>query len=85
MDTLSSWAIILILAILIVGCDENLSPIGGIDEPFTLYGVLSPELDTQSVQLFATRDDLNASRSGKLEVLVESVDIQSGEYGRTRL
>lgn len=67
------------LTMALPGCDEDLAATRGLDEPFALYGVLSPDLDSQSVrvypvELFPTRGSANG-----LDVEVTSVDLHTGE------
>jgi len=48
----STGAILLLASTGLFGCEENLAPREHFETPFSLYGVLSPDLDTQSIRLY---------------------------------
>jgi len=64
----------------LLGCEENLTPRAHYDAvPFTIYGVLSPDLDTQSVRLYVPEDFPSLGSSEPLDVDVSSTDLHTGE------
>jgi hypothetical protein len=44
------------IGLLTTGCEEDLGLREDYPEPFTLYGLLSPDLDTQSVRVYPLQD-----------------------------
>lgn len=82
MPALCVWVTVISLALLALGCEESLSPDGGVEEPFTMYGVLSPQLDTQTVRLFLPENMPTLDDGKYLEVDVQSVDLETGERHR---
>jgi len=71
---------LLMVAISLFGCEENLAPRAHYDAvPFTVYGVLSPDLDTQSVRLYVPEDFPTLGSPEPLDVDVTSTDLYTGE------
>ena len=61
------------------GCEESLAPREHFEMPFTIYGVLSPDLDTQSVRLYVPEDFPTLGAPEPLDVDVTSTDLHTGE------
>lgn len=73
--------IVLLFAVIaiIVGCEENLAPPEHFDELFTMYGVLSPDLDTQSVRVYPMEDIPTLGSPEPLDVDLTSTDLTTGQ------
>ena len=63
----------------LVGCSEELTPREHYEIPFSVYGVLSPQLDTQSVRVYAVEDFPTLASPEPLDVVVASTDLMTGE------
>lgn len=61
------------------GCQEDITAIVGTDRAFTIYGVLTPEADTQWVRVFPIEPTLEPSPPEPIDARVTSVDEQTGE------
>jgi hypothetical protein len=71
--------IILFASVYLIGCDENLAPREHYDKvPLSIYGVLSPDLDTQSVRIYPLEDFPTLGSSEPLDLDVMSTDLQTG-------
>ncbi len=64
----------------LVGCDEDVTAVLGTDVPYTLYGVLSPQLDSQWVRVFPVEERLEPAVDEHLDARFESVDLTNGEH-----
>ena len=63
----------------LAGCEEDVAGATGVDEPFSLYGILNPRLTTQTV-LVAPIEDLLVPESGEtLDAVVLSTDLENGK------
>lgn len=69
----------IVLTPVLAGCEEGLGPRGGSDLPFTIYGVISPDLDTQTVLVFPIDDFPTQGSPERLDAHVYSVDLSTGE------
>jgi len=67
-----------VLGLLSLRCEENLTSDRGIDGPFAMYGMLSPQLDTQTVRLFP-REESPTLNAGNVEADVYSIDLETGD------
>lgn len=61
------------------GCEEDVVGVLGTDWPFTLFGVLSPQLDSQWVRVYPIEDSLKPSVAEDLGAIFTSMDLQTGE------
>lgn len=59
-------------------CEEDVDPVIGTDLPFTLYGILTPQLDTQWVRVYPIEDVLVPTPNEKIDGIMTSVDQQTG-------
>lgn len=74
-----SWIVLLLLASAgLLGCEEDLAPIGPYDLPFSLYGVITPDEDTQSVRLYPIDDFPTFDFPDPLDVVFSSTDLEQG-------
>ena len=63
----------------LLGCSEELTPRAHYEIPFSVYGVLSPQLDTQSVRVYAVEDFPTLASPEPLDVVVTSTDMITDE------
>ncbi|MEZ4700407.1 MAG: hypothetical protein R2834_08760 [Rhodothermales bacterium] len=66
------------LAAWTAGCDSDVSPILGTEQPFTLFGVVSPQLDTQRVLVFPIQDRLQQLSGEALDARFVWTDTETG-------
>lgn len=76
---LATTIFVVVGSLLFIGCDEDVIAVVGTGRPYSLYGVLSPQLDSQWVRVFPVEDLLEPAPSGSLGAQFMSVDLQSGE------
>ena len=69
----------LLLILLLAGCREDVTAVVGSERAFTLYGVLTPERDTQTVRVFPIEDRLTPTQAGSLEVRITSKDLATDQ------
>ena len=71
------------VACLLVGflgaCDTDVNAVLGTDRVFTLYGVITPQADTQKVLVFPIEGVLRPAQAEPLDAQFTSTDMQSGE------
>lgn len=65
--------------LLLTSCEEDVTAIVGTDDAFTLYGVLSPQLDTQWVRVFPIENRLRPLPQEPLEAVFTATDFANGE------
>ncbi|MBX2819696.1 MAG: hypothetical protein KTR29_08440 [Rhodothermaceae bacterium] len=65
----------LLLLILSAGCDSDVDPVLGTDQPFTLFGLFSPQLDTQRVLVFPIEPELQLLGNEALDARFTSTDL----------
>lgn len=71
---------VLLSVVLMLGaCDTEITAVTGTDMPFTAYGLLSPDLDTQKVLVYPIEGTLRQRGSEPLDVTVRSIDLTTGE------
>ena len=72
-----------ILAVVVMfaaGCETAISPIVGTTQPFTLYGYVGAEIDTQAVHVAPIRDQLPLFDPDiPIDAIVKSTDLDTGE------
>ena len=69
---------VLSLTACLVGCKEDLASRDHNEMPFSLYGVISPDLRTQSIRVYLVEDFPPATYAEILDVTVTSVDLDTG-------
>lgn len=73
-------SILLVLCALpMTGCEEDVTAVLGTDQPFSLFGVVSPELDSQWVRVFPVEDILAPASGARLDAHFVSIDLETGE------
>lgn len=76
---------LLAFVLIATGCDEDVVPVLQNDRPFSLYGVLSPDHDSQWVRVYPIEERLNPAIAESLDARFTSTDLQSGEVRAWRL
>src|SRR5690606_17457373 len=71
--------VILAAAPILMGCDEGLGSREGADRPFTIYGVFTPDHDTQSVLVYPIEDFPSQGSPEPLDANVYSINLSTGE------
>jgi len=71
--------IVLLSTAVLPGCRDDLVPREHFETPFTIYGVLSPDLEMQSIRVYQVEDFPTLSSSKPLDVDVFSIDVDTGE------
>lgn len=69
---------VLVVLFVTSACRDDVTAVLGTDLPFSVYGVLSPETDTQWVRVFPIEDRLIPSQPERLDAVVRSLDVQAG-------
>ena len=65
--------------LLLASCREDVTAVVGTDRPFSLYGVLNPEQDTQWVRVFEIREQLQPLSPAPLDARVTSTNLATGQ------
>ncbi|MEZ4701915.1 MAG: hypothetical protein R2834_16400 [Rhodothermales bacterium] len=73
----SAWLVL--VALLALGCEEDVVAVLGTDVQYSLYGVLNPLADSQSVRVYPIRETLVPEEDPELVAEVRSVDLNTGE------
>ena len=69
----------LLLLFITAGCDTNIDPVTGTEQPFTLFGLFSPQLDTQRVLVFPIEPELRLLVDEMLDARFTSTDLENQE------
>ncbi len=72
-------ATILTTASLLSGCEQHVDPVIGTDAPYSFFGVLSPQLDTQSIRVYSIDGILEPIPNAPLDAQFESENLTTGE------
>lgn len=67
-----------LLAMLAAGCEEDVTAVLGTERPFTLFGVLTPQADTQWVRVFPIETVLTPAEPVPLDAEFHSRDLTDG-------
>ena len=80
MNRLIRWILpVLLIAPVLIGCEEDVMAVLGTDYPFTIWGVMNPEADTQFVRVFPIEGTLRAGDPEPLDAQFTSTDLETGE------
>lgn len=71
--------LILIASNSTMGCEEHLRSPDGIEIPFSLYGVITPDADTQSIRLYPLSSIPTRGSPAPPTVEVASIDVETRE------
>lgn len=69
----------LLFVLLTTGCEEDVTAILGTEKAFTLYGVLTPQADTQWVRVYPVEERLEPTRAESLNASFTSTDLTTGQ------
>ena len=75
---------LLVAALGVAGCEEDVVTVLGTGYPFSLYGVISPQLDSQWVRVYPIEERLEPERRERLDAAFVSRDMETGEEHRWR-
>ncbi|MFQ5569104.1 MAG: hypothetical protein ACE5G0_05480 [Rhodothermales bacterium] len=67
-----------VLALLLLGCEEDVNPVLGTERAYSVYGTFNPLADTQAVRVFLIEDILAPTRPEPIDARVTSMDLQEG-------
>lgn len=70
---------LLLSIVFLVGCEEDLASQADTSKPFTLYGVMSPDLDTQAVRIYPVEGVPTLGSPEQLGADVYSINLETGE------
>ena len=70
---------ILLASTLLLGCEEDVVAVLGTERAYSLYGVLSPQLDSQWVRVFPIEERLEPESRRHLGAEFVSIDLETGE------
>lgn len=66
-------------SVALVGCSEEVSTASPVDHPFTLYGILNPRANTQTIAVFPIEPERLSPRGAEpLDAVVRSTDLTTG-------
>lgn len=71
--------ILILSACFFLGCDTKVEPVRGTDLPFSLFGLFSPQLDTQRVLVFPVEPTLRLLPDAPLDAQFVSVNLETQE------
>ena len=66
---------VLLLVVITTGCDTDINPVLGMEQPFTLFGLFSPQMDTQRVLVFPIEGELRLLANEALDARFTSTDL----------
>lgn len=72
-------ALVGFLLLFSTGCEEDITAVTGTGMPYSLYGVLTPQADTQFVRVYSIDDVLAPIPSTPLDAHFASRNLQTGE------
>jgi hypothetical protein len=73
-----AWLGVLLLVNL-SACEEDVTAVVGTDLPYSLYGVLSPQLDSQWVRVYPIEGRLTPAEPEPIDAVVTSTNLTTGE------
>ena len=66
----------LLLVCLCMGCDNEISPFNTIDFPYTIWGIVNPQADTQAVRVFTIDTTLDLTPSEALDAVTSIIEVE---------
>ena len=75
---LSLLVVALATLVTLTGCEEDVVAITGIDQPYSIYGLLTPQADTQRVAVYEIQDVLAPVEPTSLNATIRSTDLTTG-------
>jgi hypothetical protein len=76
--SIRSLIVLSITIAFLVGCEDGVSPSLGIEHPYTLWGIINPQQDTQAVRVFEIQETIQLVRSDPIDVVITSTHLQTG-------
>lgn len=74
------WGVAVCLGVIgLLGCEEDVNAVLGAEQPYTLYGLLTPAADTQWVRVYEVANQLTPIAPVPLSAHFTSVDLNTGE------
>ncbi len=73
-------AALVLSAVFLFGCESAVDPYVGTTEPYTLWGVMNSDADTQLVRVFSIEREPGIDRPGDIDAAVSSTDLTTGEH-----
>ncbi|GAB5517950.1 MAG: hypothetical protein RhofKO_02010 [Rhodothermales bacterium] len=67
------------MGFLLMGCDTEIDAIEGTERPFTMWGLVNPEVDTQAVRLFSIDERLQLLGDEPIDATFTSTNQSTGE------
>ena len=71
--------LVLVLALVAVGCADSVEPTFDADKPYTLYGVLDPTVERQTLRVVPFEPDINPREPALVGAEVVSTNLMTGE------
>ena len=68
---------LLLIFCLLVGCEEEIAPFSSIDFPFSIWGVINPQADTQAVRIFPIDPTLDLVPSETIDATTSVIDVDN--------
>ena len=68
-----------LVACLCLGCEDEISPFNTIDFPFTIWGMVNPQADTQAVRVFTIDTTLDLIPSSSLDAVASIIEVEKQE------
>lgn len=72
------------LMVILLGCEEDITAVTGSDRPFSFYGVLRPQADTQFVSVYPITDRLAPLEPEPLDAEITATNTTTGETYQLR-
>lgn len=66
-----------LLACLCMGCENEISPFSTIDFPYTIWGIVNPQADTQAVRVFTIDTTLDLVPSQSLDAVASIIEVEN--------
>ena len=70
---------LLLVACLCMGCDDEIAPFNTTDFPFTVWGVVNPQADTQAVRVFTIDTTLDLIPSSSIDAVTSIIEVEKQE------
>lgn len=67
------------LVVTLWGCEENVDPVLGVSQPFTMYGFIDPTATRQTLRVFPIDGRLLLANNPRIDAQVESTDLGTNE------
>ncbi|MEM8486922.1 MAG: DUF4249 family protein [Bacteroidota bacterium] len=77
--SLRMLSVLVMALLLLTGCDDDVNPFIGTELPYTVWGNINPQADTQAVRVFLIDDILQLVDPNPLDAEVSILELDSGE------